>query len=329
MMPARASGTVSVALCTHNGARYIGAQLASILAQTRVPDEIVLSDDASTDDTVALVRAVIAAASGPPSLVVLQNDVALGVAANFEQAVRACAGEFIALSDQDDVWHADRIDLALAVFDGRDDLLLVHANARLVDSAGYPLGATLFDTLGVGAPAISAIHTGSALWLLLKRNLVTGATTMIRRRLVELAGTVPAPWIHDEWFGIVAAALGEVDVIEQPIVDYRQHGSNEIGATQLNLAGKARRMTEPGTTRNARLLRRAVVLSERFESLGLDEPIVDAVSQKVIHERVRSSLSSNRLLRWPRVLRELSTGRYSRFGRGVADAVRDLIQPLD
>jgi glycosyltransferase involved in cell wall biosynthesis len=328
----QASGvTVSVALCTRNGARFIGAQLASILSQTRPPDEIVLSDDASTDDTVARARAAIDEFTTGPhrvSLVVLQNDEALGVAANFEQALRACAGEFVLLSDQDDVWHPERLERSVAVFDGRPDLLLAHGNARLIDQDGTLLRGTLFDVVGIDRRTVGAIHSGSEFPLLLKRNLVTGATTTLRGRLLDAAGSIPSPWIHDEWLAIVAAALGGVDVIDHPLIDYRQHDANEIGATALTLAGKAKRMGEPGSARNARLLARAVVLAERFEKMGVSPESLELVRAKVDHERVRSALVPNRLLRWPRVLGELSTGRYSRFGRGVLDAARDLIQPL-
>ena len=144
---------VSVALGTHNGARFLGEQLTSILAQTHPIVEIVLSDDASTDGTVELVERAVAErrATDPatPALVVLRNPIAVGVTANFEQALRAASGDLIALCDQDDVWHPDRVSRAVAEFSARPELDLVAAEARLVDDAGAPLGSTLFETLGV------------------------------------------------------------------------------------------------------------------------------------------------------------------------------------
>ncbi|MEP6477935.1 MAG: glycosyltransferase, partial [Rhodoglobus sp.] len=86
---------ISVALCTRNGERFLAQQLESILGQTRAVDEVVVSDDASTDGTVALVRAAFAEHVHAPSLTILENPVALGVTRNFEQAIAACSYDII------------------------------------------------------------------------------------------------------------------------------------------------------------------------------------------------------------------------------------------
>ncbi|MBC7760514.1 MAG: glycosyltransferase, partial [Candidatus Saccharibacteria bacterium] len=118
------SQPVSVALCTRNGAQFIEAQLRSILNQSVQPHEVILSDDASTDDTVAIARAVMNDDSGP-ILTVIPNPIALGITANFEQAILACSGEFIALCDQDDVWHPHRLSRALQQFEAQPSLDLL------------------------------------------------------------------------------------------------------------------------------------------------------------------------------------------------------------
>ncbi|RYF62679.1 MAG: glycosyltransferase [Comamonadaceae bacterium] len=152
--PATPPLSVSVALCTWNGARFVREQVRSICLQTRPPQEIVLSDDASTDDCVAVARAALQEClSERPGLEitlrVLANPVALRVTKNFEQAVRACSGALIALSDQDDLWLPDRLAMIVAQFEQRPDLLLLHTDARLVDAGGAPLGDTLFHALEV------------------------------------------------------------------------------------------------------------------------------------------------------------------------------------
>src|SRR4051812_21689758 len=125
-----ASARVSVALCTHNGAAFIAEQLESIAGQRPAPAEIVLSDDASADDTVAIARAVMAEHPGI-DFRVLENRPALGVTGNFERAVAACTGDLVALSDQDDLWHDGRLALVSAIFASRPELLLLHSDARL------------------------------------------------------------------------------------------------------------------------------------------------------------------------------------------------------
>ena len=327
--------SVSVALCTHNGAAFVTEQLLSILNQSRPPAEIVVSDDNSTDDTLAVIDRVGTAwrADHPAVTVavrILRNPVALGVTANFEQAIAACTGDLIALSDQDDVWHADRLAKIVAVFERRPQLALLHTDARLVDSDGHPLGVTLLNTLRVSSADRYAVHSGSAIDALLRRNIVTGATLVLRRDLAARARPFPAEWVHDEWLAIVAAATGTVDLLEEPLVDYRQHDGNQIGASSLDAAGRLGRLTAPRTARNARLLARARVLQERSVALR-PRPSADVlgrINAKLAHERMRSGLPASRLRRLPPVFRAWSAGDYSRFGLGLPDVLRDLTQPV-
>jgi len=321
------SSTVSVALGTHNGAAYLEQQLRSILSQTVTPVEIVLSDDASTDTTVDLAERVVAGSG--VRLRVIRNETPLGVTRNFEQAILACGSEFVALCDQDDEWMPDRLEQALRVFQARPQISLVHGNATLIDAVGAPLGASLFEALGIGSAAIADIHEGRAFDLLMKRNLVTGAATMLRRSLAESSAPFPPGWVHDEWLAIVAAAHDAIDVIDEPILGYRQHGANQIGVKALSFAGKLGRMLEPGAERNDRLLERAKQLEKRLASMdGVPSERREAAVEKRRHEEARSGLHGGRLRRIGPVLRELRTGRYRLFGRGAADGVRDLLQPL-
>jgi len=328
------STVVSVALCTRNGQRFIAEQIDSILNQSVLPTEIVISDDASSDDTIPAAEAAVerwrAEHNGQAVEVrILSNAVPLGVAGNFEQAIAATTGEFIILADQDDVWRPDRVELALAAFDRRPDTLLVHADARLVDGEGHRLDDSLFSAYDVNAGVITAIREGRAFEVLARRTIVTGATTMIRRRLADLAMPFPSGWVHDEWLAIVASAFQGVAVIDEQIIDYRQHGGNAIGASTLSFLGKLRRMLEPRTDRNRRLLDRAGALADRFAVMPLlDVSFVEASAEMLAHEIARSALPAARIRRLVPVARELRTGRYSRFGRGPADAVRDLLQPV-
>jgi len=319
---------VSVALCTHNGERFIDEQLVSIFAQTVLPAEVVVSDDASTDATVARVRSAFAAHPGAPRLTLLQNAVALGVTRNFEQAIAACSGEIVVLSDQDDIWHANRVELTVAAF-ADPAVLLVHGDATLVDAAGERLADSLFESYAVDAPTRFELASARGFELLLHRNLVTGATAAIRREVAEGARPYPESWVHDEWLAVAAAARGRIAPLPESLIDYRQHGGNEIGAVRVNFRAKLSRLTAPGYVRNRRLLERAEALAERAGSLGVVEADrIAAVADKVQHERVRSGLSVHRALRIVPVLRELRTGRYGRYGGGLQDVARDLIQPL-
>lgn len=317
---------ISVALCTYNGARFVEEQVRSILQQTRVPDQLVVSDDASTDDTLAIIERTVA---GAIELVVLRNEKALGYVANFEQAVRATDGDLVALCDQDDRWHPERIERAVALFETDPELLMVHADARLVDADGADLGHTLFDALGVTVAERAEAAAGDELAVLLRRNLVTGATAMFRRRAIDLAVPFPPHWVHDEWLAMIATSAGRGMLVDEPLVDYRQHGSNQIGVTKLGLRGKIGRILEPRNGRNVYLAARTAVLEERLTALG-DDVRPDALArarEKLAHLRVRETFSRHRIARVIPVLREAATGRYAHYSRGFGDILRDLLQP--
>ncbi|AWB95897.1 glycosyltransferase family 2 protein [Agromyces badenianii] len=325
--------SVSVALCTFNGSRFIREQIRSILAQSVLPDEIVVSDDASVDDTIDVIVDEHARwsreAETPVRLHIHRNDVSLGVTANFASAMLRCSGDLIALSDQDDVWHPDRLERVIAEFDGRPDVLLVHSDARIVDGTGVPDGTGLFSTLGLSAAERRAVAEGRPFAALMRRNFVTGATTMIRRELVERARPFPASWVHDEWLAVVAAATGSLVLLDEQLIDYRQHGGNQIGASSLTPAGRLARLTTPRTERNTRLRVRAGELQTRMPRLSprpSDDDIALAAA-KAEHELVRDCLPGRRLRRIAPVWREWRTGRYRSCGLGLQDVLRDLVQP--
>jgi glycosyltransferase involved in cell wall biosynthesis len=324
--------SVSVALGTHNGAAFIEAQLRSILGQSRPVDEIVISDDASSDDTVALVEELVRrhrTSQPTPSLLVVRNASPLGITANFEQAMRTTTGQLVALADQDDVWHVDRVARSLAAFAADPRVALVASDARLVDETGVAIGdETLFDTLRVGKSMRLALQSDTALDALLQRNVLTGATMMVSRELIEHAAPFPASWVHDEWLAVVASVRGRIAIVDGPLIDYRQHDGNQIGVRRLGAGGKLARLREPRSARNSRLLARASDLAARLPAIvEHDERVMDAVAAKLAHERVRSALPVSRFSRLRPIWREWRSGAYDRYGLGLQDVLRDSVQP--
>jgi len=313
--------SISVALCTHNGARYVGEQVATILRQTVPVSQIVLSDDASTDDTVAIVEAAVAGSG--VELVVLRNEPALGVVANFEQATAACTGDLIALSDQDDVWHDDKLERILAAFG--PGVLLVHSDATLVDGDLVPLPSTLLGSLEATPAERRELADGRSFDTFLRRNLVTGATAALRRELLETARPFPPSWVHDEWLAIVAAAVSRTHLVDERLVDYRQHGGNQIGAVKPTLRYKVGKLLEPRDRRNDGLVERADVLVGRIAAVAPGR--LPAARAKLAHERFRQGLPRVRVLRLLPGLGAVLAGRYGRYSRGLQDALRDVVQP--
>jgi glycosyltransferase involved in cell wall biosynthesis len=318
---------VSVALCTFNGARFIEPQLASILEQPEELLEVVVADDGSTDDTIERVHRV-AERAGSAGLIRVLPGGGHGVTANFERAVRACRGELIALSDQDDIWLPGRLAAQLARLDGAPAATLLFGDAELVDADGAPLGATLFDQLEIGDRLLAEIDHGDAFAQLLRRNLVTGATVVFRRELLDSALPFPREWVHDEWLAIIAAATAAVAPLNQPVTAYRQHGSNQIGVTAPTLGNKVRRVLQSRGGRNRGLAVRSAVLAGRLETLAVSDDVRMAARRKASFERFRAELPGARFRRIAPVLARAASGDYQRYAsQGALDVVRDLAQP--
>lgn len=316
---------VSVALCTHRGERFVEQQLASILAQTRPVDEIVVGDDASTDATIAIVERIARETSVP--FVVARHDPPLGLVANFSDAIVRTTGDVVMLCDQDDVWHPDRVATLLAALDGVD---LVHSDARLVDGDGADLGTTLLDALGASAWERERMRDGGALDALLRRNLVTGATVMVRRDAAVAALPVPEAWIHDEWIAMTCALGGGVRLLEEPTIDYRQHGANQIGVRRLTLRQRFARLVEADSGSHARKAARARALQREAEARQLGTARQrTTLAEKAAHESARRALPRPRIARVPGVLRGLARGWYATYSRGPLDVGRDLLERRD
>ncbi len=327
-----ADARISVALGTRNGGAYVARQVASILGQRPAPFELVVGDDDSSDDTLAIIERVhtetlAANAELSTRLTIIRRRPALGVTANFAATLAACKGELIALSDQDDVWMPGKLAALSAAFAADPQLLLVHSDARLVDGEGAPLGLTLLDALEATKAERAGLAAGEALPVLLRRNLVTGATVMLRRTLLNSAAPVPAEWVHDEWLAAIAAAVGRVRLLPEPLIDYRQHGANQIGARRPTMADRFARLREPQAHRAARLARRAALLAERGRAVMVPTAVQQQLDAKAAHEAQRARLPRTRIARVPSVLGGVLSGRYFRYSRGVIDVMRDLAQP--
>jgi glycosyltransferase involved in cell wall biosynthesis len=282
---------------------------------------------------VRVLREAVARAEADGSLAgvscrIIHNDGPHGVAANFQHAISACSGDVIALSDQDDVWAPGRLKTLVEHLQRNGDLMLLHSDARMVDESGTPLGYSLFEAISLLETERAQIHGGRGFEALLRRNLVTGATTVIRASLTRIAFPIPAGWLHDEWLAIVAGAIARFDVVEVKSMDYRQHGSNQIGQLKPTLGYRVRRLLEPRSSRNDRLLARAGSLVERLDALGELVPASyrELGRGKLEHEKCRSALPAARLKRIRPVLREYRSGAYERYGRGRPDVLRDLVQ---
>jgi glycosyltransferase involved in cell wall biosynthesis len=321
--------TVSVVVATFNGERFLRPQLDSILGQTRIPDEIIITDDGSTDHTLRIVAEVKKVSPPSVSWTVATQPKALGPAGNFLAGCRLATGDLIALADQDDWWFPTKIQRLVEFFSRTPHLLLAHSDAQLVDSSGSLLGMTVLESLRLTRGERRGLIRGEALAQLVRRNLVTGHTVMMTPWVVDAAGDIPPGWLHDEWWALIAGAHRGVRLCPEVLGHYRQHEVNQVGATRSGVARLRERLGEPQGDFRARHRIRHQGLEEYLAQHQEDLPGVSKrlLAGRLAHYRWQATLPPGRALRVLPILGTLITGGYHRYRRGVFDALRDLFQP--
>lgn len=207
---------VSVALCTFNGAKYLTAQLDSILRQTRPADEIVIVDDCSTDETVEIIKAY---AQKTDSIKLFVNERNLGYIRNFSNAISTTTGDFVALADQDDIWTEDHIE---KLVDNIGNKAVCVGDAQMVDADGKATGKTFRGIKrNYYIPEDDVAKTYRIVYNL---NPYQGASMLIDRRWAEQFLPIPdGADYHDTFFAGCACLTQGLSVIPDIINKYRMH----------------------------------------------------------------------------------------------------------
>ena len=313
---------ISVAMCTYNGAEFLPAQLESIFGQTRPADEIIVCDDGSTDGTRSLI---------PDSVVLHENETNLGTVKNFEKAIGLCTGDVIVLSDQDDVWRRDKLQLIEDVFSRKPNVGLVFSDADVVDEQLNPLGRRMWDEVGFDSHKRKLVAHGRALDVLITGWTVSGATMAFRSKYAKLSLPIPTTtrMIHDGWIALTVAAVSDVALIDQPLIKYRQHRRQQIGApthkTQIQ-PGALEALKRRNSSAELQTILDA--LHDRLLTQGNEfdcRKALSFVNNYSRHLDVRANLPQRRLNRVPAVLRELLSWRYHEYANGFKSAAKDLV----
>ena len=300
-------------MTTYQGARWVEQQIASILAQTRLPDEVLVYDDGSTDGTPDLVRALLSASPVPWTVTV--NVERLGTVRSLEQGLRVTAADVVLLADQDDVWHPDRLARLVAA-----EALVFH-DARLVDGDGRDSGRTLWSQVGFTAVRRERLAL-EPLAVLLEGNPVTGATLAVPASLLQLALPFPEQGWHDYWLALVAAAHG-LPVLALPdlLLDYRLHANNAAGLPPTGLRGRLQGAPAARDHR-AVLIAMFAELVDRLPA-GMPREQAQAAAE---HLRFRQDLPRLGFARLRPVLRHLAKGGYAAQGGSWRTAAVDLLE---
>ncbi len=224
----------SVAMSTYNGERFLAEQLSSICAQTRPVDEIVVSDDGSSDGTLRILDDFRLA---HPQIrwKILPSAENHGFRESFLRALKACGGDLIFLCDQDDRWAPGKVETMLRHFEANPAMLSLISDFKTIDADGNLLNPNApTENLWVSDRVLRtpASPTQITLSEMLGRNQGQGCAMAVRRELVQEYIRLNQLWTHDWILNLLAALHGGLYYCREPLLFYRLHGSNVIGMAQ-------------------------------------------------------------------------------------------------
>lgn len=209
----RSSPLVSVALCTYNGEKYLAEQIESIINQTYTNLDIVIVDDRSTDNTFVIAKQY---AEKDARIRCICNPENLGFNKNFEKAVSLTHGDFIAISDQDDIWEPEKIQVLV---DSIKDNWLVFSNSIYITEDGTPTGNSLLQGFKFGNWDFRST---------LILNYITGHTCLIAREFLQYVLPFPKAGYYDWWMGFIALYDNKITYVDRVLTRYRVHESSVI-----------------------------------------------------------------------------------------------------
>lgn len=308
---------ISIAMCTCDGERYLSEQLDSLLEQTFPPCELVVCDDVSQDESFAILESFANRAPFPVRL--YRNPQRLGIGANFEQAIRLCTGDIIALCDQDDVWLPNKLATFAELFSMGMDW--VCCDAEVSDSDLHSLGYTLWQRVSFDRRERKTAREGRFFEVLIKHFVVAGATLAFKAQDRDRLLPIPHGWHYDAWLAAVLAATGKVGLVEMPLQRYRQHGNNALGAKRSGFLSEAQAAFS--LDRDAYYQAEIAHWAQLVAHLGNSAPVL--MEAKLAHLRRRAALPVNRFARIPVVIAETVRGGYSRYARNWGSIAFDLL----
>ncbi len=222
--------TVAVVMTTYNGEKYVGEQITSILSSSYQDFEIFIYDDGSKDQTLSILQEY--ERQYPEKIHVTQNEINLGVTANFLYALSRTTMDYIMFCDQDDVWNSNKIALTLKRMRhmeaqiGKDKPLAVFTDACIVDQELNSISPSFFASEHLDPGKIDLPH-------ILMENKLIGCTVMTNaalRKILQSSTNLPKlARFHDWWVALIAAAFGKIGFVHESTLLYRQHGGNVVG----------------------------------------------------------------------------------------------------
>jgi len=324
--------TCSIALCTYNSEKFLKSQLQSIKDQKLLPNEMVVCDDGSTDASIFILQEF--KKESPFPVKIICNEKNLGYTKNFEKAISFCSCDIIFLCDHDDIWLPEKIVKMKEAFIEQPQIDLFFCDSYLVDQNLNNLGTTFLKRIHFSeAEQKEFTEGGNPLSTLLYRTVPSGNTMAFRKSLLPKILPISTYWVHDSWTMNIAAMVGKIGFINEPLVLYRQHENQNIGVINGNFMNRLlQRMqkTFAGSLKQNYKLAMAnkdlQLRAEEFVNAGisLDFNTISFLQQKSEHFMRRSKFPQNSILRVPFIVKELLCGNYHKYENGFVSALKDL-----
>ena len=279
---------LSIALCTYNGAAFLPEQLASFISQTRLPDELVVCDDRSEDETIKLIEEF--AAKSPFPVRLYENERTLGSNDNFAKAIGLCTGDIIFLSDQDDVWLPQKLAKMERLFADHPEIDGVFTDATMVDERLQPLGYTFWQSKHFNRARQKRFTEGDAAGILAERNTVAGAAFAFRARCNDGILPIPPVWTHDSWIAFYLASTARLAIVDECLNLYRQHGAQQVGSEMKDFSTRVAEAREDDSSAAEKLARgKYEQARERLAAVKTppDPRGLDRLEQKMNHFQAR------------------------------------------
>ena len=320
--------TISVAMCTYNGSRFLPDQLESIANQRRPPDELVVCDDKSSDNSPDLVEEF--SRRVPFSVRLIRNDQNVGSTRNFERAVSLCRGAIVALADQDDIWYPDKLTMLEQAFLRSDKIVGAFSDADIVDDMGHPLQQRLWSSMGFDAGEQRRFQEDG--WaVLLRHPVVTGATMAFRKEMSELLFPIPGRTIHDRWLSFLLAVAGPMTLLREPLMRYRIHRAQQVGVKPQGIKERFHLALQRNETFYAEEVALFRALSARLNRFSMElknsDLVMAEINRKIRHLENRVGLRRANAARISEVFQEVRNRGYWKYSAGWQSVAKDLFLP--
>lgn len=308
---------ISIALCTRNGDKFLRTQLASLVDQTLTADEIIVCDEGSTDQTLAILEQF----KNKLPLQIHVNPERLGTFRNFEKAFSLCTGDIIFPADQDDYWEPQKLERIATYFINNEKTNVVFSDAVLVDEFGRKSDTRLWQTFRFREEQQKQWKEGKALEILLDGNRVTGCTMGIRKtfldKILPFPQNIPKMILHDAYIAFLASLNNSIDFLPAAYIHYRLHSEQQVGlgGNQGKTPSLLDRIKRPHVEKTKPYLEKLHILENLRTCAQLFKPNekFEPLETKIQYYARRALLPEARWKRLKNTLENLLAGNYHRF----------------